>query len=312
MQADVDHILLTRFNLPSKGAESFVRSRDGWLRSRMELFERYCLPSVASQTVKSFNWVIYFDPQSPEWLKTKVRQLAETSVFTPIYRAEVSRQELLQDLREVSGAKHANLMTTNLDNDDGLALDFVQRLQEIPAGPLPTAVFLVHGLIRSDQRIYLRTDRSNAFCSVREDWSSAQTCWATWHNLLRTSMDVIEVGGGPAWLQVIHGANVSNRIRGRRISAAPYRPTFGSLLDGAENLKHGALLKDVMVDRPVRRARDIGRAVVKEAAMAMMGRDGLDRLKAGIASHYSTWTQIPHSAAIGAHRSRPERTAGKG
>ena len=44
MADDIDHVLLTRFNLPSAGAEAAIRNRKGWLEHRIVLFERYCLP----------------------------------------------------------------------------------------------------------------------------------------------------------------------------------------------------------------------------------------------------------------------------
>ncbi|MBY8850425.1 putative rhamnosyl transferase, partial [Saccharothrix sp. MB29] len=68
----MDHVVLTRFNLPSVGAESVVRAQEGWLTKRVGLFERYCLPSVAAQTSSDFRWLIYFDPESPQWLKDRI------------------------------------------------------------------------------------------------------------------------------------------------------------------------------------------------------------------------------------------------
>ncbi len=46
--------------------------QSGWLEDRVELFERYCLPSVAAQTDRRFSWIIYFDPQSPAWLRQRI------------------------------------------------------------------------------------------------------------------------------------------------------------------------------------------------------------------------------------------------
>ena len=62
MRIDLDHVLLTRFNLPSKGHESLVRAQENWLRNRVVLFERYCLPSVAAQTCRSFSSDHLFRP----------------------------------------------------------------------------------------------------------------------------------------------------------------------------------------------------------------------------------------------------------
>lgn len=277
--ADIDHVLLTRFNLPSVGAESVVRAKDGWLRARLKLFRRFCLPSVMQQSNQNFKWIIYLDPQSPEWLVRSLDDLNIRGTFTPIYRAEVDRGELLKDLRSVSGAQHRELVTTNLDNDDGLASDFVERLQAAENDGTRTAIYLPHGLIRNGSALYLRRDRSNAFCSVREDWEAARTCWSDWHNLLGQSMNVRELAGAPAWLQVIHGSNVSNRIRGRRVSAAPYVNSFGSLLDGIEDVGPLGLMRDAVLNRPRRIALDSGRSMLKHAAMTVVGKEGLDRLK---------------------------------
>lgn len=66
------YVIFTRFNLPSKGYESVVRSTDDWLQKRVELFERFCLPSVMAQTDQDFSWIVYFDPHSPAWLMHKI------------------------------------------------------------------------------------------------------------------------------------------------------------------------------------------------------------------------------------------------
>ncbi len=49
----VDHVFLTRFNLPSAGFESMVRAKQGWLQNRVELFERFCLPSLRPRPVRT-------------------------------------------------------------------------------------------------------------------------------------------------------------------------------------------------------------------------------------------------------------------
>lgn len=279
MSADADHVLLTRFNLPSVGAESIVRAKDGWLRTRLELFRRFCLPSVLQQSHQQFKWIIYLDPQSPEWLVRSIDDLNSRGTFTPIYRAEVGRGELLEDLHSVSGAKHRELITTNLDNDDGLASDFVERLQATESDGTRSAIYLAHGLVRNGGALYLRRDRVNAFCSVREDWESPRTCWSDWHNLLGQSMNVRELAGPPAWLQVVHDSNVSNRTRGKRVAADPYLDKFGSLLDGIDDVGRLDRIKDVALERPRRIAFDSGRSLLKHTAMTVLGKEGLDRLK---------------------------------
>ena len=59
------------------------------------------------------------------------------------------------------------LITTNLDNDDGLAVDFSERIRSVETTHRRVAVYAARGLIKSANTVFLRTDRHNAFCSVR-------------------------------------------------------------------------------------------------------------------------------------------------
>jgi Putative rhamnosyl transferase len=284
MAGDVDHVLLTRFNLPSAGVESIIRAKEGWLRERIALFELYCLPSVRAQTNQRFHWIIYFDPESPDWLKGRIESHSGDGPYIPIFRQSVSQADLIADIERVTGGQGRRLITTNLDNDDGLATDFVERLQTTEPGPDRTAVYLAAGLIKSGSRLYLRMDRHNAFGSVLEDWSSPSTCWSDWHTLLGRSMRVLELNGEPGWLQVIHGSNVSNRVRGRLVSPARYTGLFPGLLDDVRPPQPLEFAIDRLAAQPRRVARDSGRAVVKGAAMRLLGKNGLDRAKAFLAS----------------------------
>lgn len=283
MTATIDHVLLTRFNLPTLGAESTIRAKEGWLRDRVGLFERYCLPSVVTQTNADFQWIIYFDPESPEWLRERIARWESDERIHPIFRESVSHEEVLDDLAMVTGARGDTLLTTNLDNDDGLATDFVARLQNVDPKHLRSAMYLVNGVIRRDHELYLREDRSNAFCSVREPWDGALGCWADWHNRLGRHLEVEEIAGGPAWLQVIHDSNVSNRVRGRRVDAAGYLPVFGRLLDGIESPSRWSSIQDLVVGRPLRSIRDGLRHAAKRLLFRGLGKSGLDEFKSGLA-----------------------------
>ena len=277
---DVDHVLLTRFNLPTAGRESHVRAQEGWLRDRVELFERFCLPSVRAQTSGNFRWIIYFDPESPTWLKEMIPRLAGDGGFVPIFRESVNHEELLGDLIEVVGKPRKRLVTTNLDNDDGLALDFAERLQmqaTIPTGR--TAIYFSRGLILNGKDLYSRVDRRNAFCSVVESWEEPVTCWADWHNLLGKSMPVREVAGSPAWLQVVHGGNVSNRVRGRMVSSVFHLKSFPVIPPDTAYPSDRAIRWENLVVAPARYLGERGRSIVKWLMIMVLGKNGLSRVK---------------------------------
>lgn len=279
MADKVDHVILTRFNLPSQGAESIIRAREGWLRDRIALFELYCLPSVRAQTNQEFHWIIYFDPESPEWLKRRIKDHVGEAAYVPVFRPSVGRADLIADISRVTGAHGTRLITTNLDNDDGLAIDFMERLQAIGQRRERTVVYLTQGLIKSGSRLYLRLDRHNAFGSVIEDWTSPSTCWSDWHTLLGMSMEVLELCDEPGWLQIVHGANVSNRVRGRLVSPSRYARLFPGLLDDVRTPQPMELVIDILVAQPRRLARESGRALAKYVAMRLFGKKGLDKAK---------------------------------
>lgn len=266
----VDHVLLTRFNLPSTGVEEVIRAREGWLRQRVELFDRYCLPSVVGQHGPRPHWLVYLDPQSPDWLLDRMREHEAAGVLTPVLREEVPREALLEDLRRLVEVPGDALVTTNLDNDDGLAPDFSVRVRRAGAVHQRCAIYLVHGLIATDRNLYLRTDRDNAFCSVRESWDEPVTAWSAYHNELGRHMPVVRLAGDPGWLQVVHGRNVSNRVRGRLVRPGAH-PGFAGL-DLADP-PAAELVGDRVLRAPVRAARDLGRGGVRRVALRILGKD---------------------------------------
>lgn len=280
MNPAVSHVLLTRFNLPSKGAEATIRAKEGWLRDRVALFERYCLPSVAAQTDRDFSWLVYVDPQSPAWFLSWADQ-AGAGLFRAVRRAEVPREDLLADVAEAVGGAPARLLTTNLDNDDAVAADFVARLKAGAAATTPrTALYLVNGLIRQGDRLYAHRDPSNAFCSVAEPWDGAVSCWSDWHNRLDRHMPAVRIGGSPGWLQVVHGTNVSNRVRGTLTSPVPHRTLFGSGLDGLPVPGGRELAADRLLHSPLRTGREAARALAKRSVLLVGGPGAVDRMNA--------------------------------
>lgn len=281
---NVAHVLLTRFNLPSRGAESYIRAKESWLRERVELFDRWTVPSVRAQTRREgLAWIVYLDPASPAWLVERIDALAAEGLLHPVYREEVPREVLLADVAEVLGQEPDVLVTTNLDNDDGLSPDFSERVRAA-AGTRRSVVYVDTGLVLSDRGTYLRHDPHNAFCSVAEPWEGAVTCWSGWHNELDRAMPAVHLDGPPGWLQVIHGSNVSNRVRGRLVSPTEYAPGFAGLIDAVPEPGTAALRTDRLVLAPARGAREAARAAAKRTLLAVGGRDGLVRAQERISA----------------------------
>ena len=62
------HFIITRFNLNlyAQDKHDLPTRTDRWLEHRFEVFERYCLPSVAAQTSGNFTWLCLFDAATPD------------------------------------------------------------------------------------------------------------------------------------------------------------------------------------------------------------------------------------------------------
>jgi hypothetical protein len=275
----VDHLILTRFNLPTPGPESLVRAQDGWLQNRVVLFERHTVATMRAQTERGFTWIIYFDPESPRWLIDRLAPLIEEGLFVPVYRETVSWHDVVVDARAVFASPRDLLLTTNLDNDDAVAVDFVARLQDAARQHPGHAIYLRKGLILQGEALYLRDDPDNAFCSVSETWDAPITAWRDWHILLREHLPVVSLDGPPAWLQVIHGQNVSNRVRGVRTDAAAHVAAFPGQLDSVPSAPRGRIWLDRSVLGPLRALRDSGRTIGKKVVMRVGGKNALDGVK---------------------------------
>ncbi|MEM7644922.1 MAG: glycosyltransferase [Pseudomonadota bacterium] len=224
----VQHVILTRFNLATPGRESAIRNQPGWLRGRFDLFRDWCLPSVAAQSTRDFRWIVLFDEETPGAFRDEIGALQADfpfdAYFTPLFPADGWRR----CVAEVVAPTAPMLLTTRLDNDDALSVDHVARVQAAVGGPERRAWNVTNGLIRQGDGLWQVTHPKNAFFSLLEPWGpEAVTACAIPHMDLPDHVPVTQIGGPPGWLQVVHGGNVSNKVRGRRVG-----PDMGAAFGG--------------------------------------------------------------------------------
>ena len=103
---------------------------DGWLHNVVKLFESVCVPSFTHQTVSDFCWVLLIDASSPEWLSQALQDV-------------LSRNNLKGTVRPITGflivetlgaavsdlTSREFLLSTRVDNDDVVATDFIEYIQ---------------------------------------------------------------------------------------------------------------------------------------------------------------------------------------
>ena len=223
----VNHFILTRFNLRLWRQDkngSPVRTAE-WLEHRFALFANYCLSSVAAQSCKDFQWIVLFDSKTPEQYRERIEGYrAQCPQLVPVfvepengrYFAEVFRGEVCRLLRQAQDPKR--MLTTYLDNDDALAVGFVEDVQR-RADELPDDTFISY----TDGYQYY-TDHSyvmrihyprNHFVSVVESGNSLtlRTIYGYGShyyidNIPGTKIE--RVASSPLWCEVIHDRNMGN------------------------------------------------------------------------------------------------------
>lgn len=188
-----------------------------WLEHRLKLFEDYCLVSVANQSDQNFKWFIYFDESTPAEYLDRIRSLTSgqrnISIKTcAFWETPTIIKDVVADLAEST----TWIITTRLDNDDGIHRDFVSLLHSA-AEERREFLNFPRGIILYSGKCYLYKHPSNAFLSLVEPVKEPRTAWCIAHTDAAQVAPVRQLTDTPAFLQVVHGKNVSNKPRGKRI-----------------------------------------------------------------------------------------------
>ena len=224
------HLVLTRFNVAAPGREQSISLKPGWLDGRFDLFEKYCLPSVKNQTNHNFTWVVFFDTATPSAYKQKIERLQRIYPFKAEFTALFEMDRIVPSFLSRDNGE-SWLLTTRLDSDDILSDDFVSNLQDIAAKPKRIVINFYCGTILSvtgsTAKVYETEDVSNPFASLLEPLdSNSKSIWAVQHTALESFAEVFHENAAPRWMQLVHGTNVSNRVKGKRISLKKHSSRF--------------------------------------------------------------------------------------
>jgi hypothetical protein len=235
----------------------------GWLAGRLDLFERICLPSVAQQTQQNFSWLVYLDENTPESARERIESYREVRSFTPLYTPLFPstgwRDSVLRLLGEGS---FEFVLTSNLDSDDALGNDYMSRVMTAARAVRarsPIAINVTNGFVLSGDKLFTHRHRSNAFTNLLEpNGAELRTANAIRHMEMNRHVPVVQETGEPSWMQVVHGKNVSNRIRGKRAVPAEAEGRFPAhLVRDIATPSRFAILFDHGAVAPWRLARDL-------------------------------------------------------
>jgi hypothetical protein len=222
-----EHILLTRFNVQLKDRPL---PTDSWLQHRLELFRRYTVGSIRSQSVQPNRWLLFSHALSPQWFKDELRKLLATvPISEVIWMTEQWEEGLVSRLvQERLTPGTTRLLTTLIDCDDAVSRDFIEIIRAHCREQPWEFLNLTRGAQCGNGKIYFRSDPANPFISLVENLTDAAprtVCLAT-HDLLPTYGPIRQIYTHPTWVQIVHGANIANTIKGIRAGADAIAPYF--------------------------------------------------------------------------------------
>ena len=129
----------TRFSFFGQGGWRSPASKDPGLlfdpdrlKSRLEMFTRYTLASLAAQTDADFDQVILSSEGLPDTMKTQLDAACATHLgdrATVIYRPQMSAGLAFRDYIRATYKGQSHVAQVVLDDDDALSHDFVAALR---------------------------------------------------------------------------------------------------------------------------------------------------------------------------------------
>jgi hypothetical protein len=215
----IQHFVITRFNLRTaySGTDRHGKPVLGpsWMHERIELFERYCLPSMVHQVNQNFTWLVLLDEATdPESAARVERHQADFPAMRTL------RLPPIQDDREIGECVTALvddrtelLLTTRLDNDDAFHERATETIQASARKKREFLNFRV-GWTQDGTTAWVRFHKYSHFITLAEP--RTQEPFLTVHNGLahgrsKRLAPVRQISREPFWLETVHGRNVTNR-----------------------------------------------------------------------------------------------------
>ncbi|MEX0875726.1 MAG: glycosyltransferase [Actinomycetota bacterium] len=213
------HVILTRFSVRAYPASP--SHSPAWLEHRLDLFDAYCLPSMRAQTCQAFSWLIFCDSSTEEGCLGRLhkweREIPQLKVVltTP---ADPSYLAAAEQARPGDGV----LITTRVDSDDASSIDLIERIQSyVPGFAASNQAAALLSFCRGFKldedgwRLFEAWNPHSPHLSMFERLDGSQppvTVQSGNHGYLQERYPLHVDAGPPAWVQVIHGGNVHNRI----------------------------------------------------------------------------------------------------
>ncbi|MFV0328557.1 MAG: glycosyltransferase [Dysgonomonas sp.] len=220
------HFVITLFNLRRIWvADKNNKETDTqkWLDDRFELFDKYCFPSVNNQINKDFVWLCLFDEGTPSKYIERVKKYElQCPQMVPCYfSVEDMENGWVEHLRDViRGYMSGNdeyIITTNVDNDDMIHHNMVNRIQKEfiknQKEGIYSMLFGYQYFLSDHLLLKMRYPHSHFLSLIEKNASTFSTIKGHSHGQMRKLFNRVDIKDEPYWIEVVHSSNVNNDLR---------------------------------------------------------------------------------------------------
>lgn len=215
------HFLITRFNVKVRFNKGNGTNPE-WIAHRWPFFFKSCLPSIKSQTVKGFTWIVLFDADTPEDWKEKINA-ASKGVFEPVWTTMRFCPRLVREVVQDRVQEDTEyLITSRLDSDDMISQDYIARIQAVFNNQRRLFINFKNGITkvvkgREVEYRALQHPRSAFLSLIEPVTENFTTIYCGDHGRVTRKKNLIHIRGHYGWIQILHGRNGCSATRGRRM-----------------------------------------------------------------------------------------------
>lgn len=226
------HFLITLFNLKLWGEDKVqqtTRSAE-WLRQRFSIFEKYCMPSVINQTNKNFIWLCLFDKDTPFEYRSRIVSYVKMipQMHPCFFTANESKQFFSNNeaerclfvrrvVIEMLSPDDQFVITSNLDNDDALHKEYIERVQkQFIIDQKYSLISFIYGkqyFVNLNAIVSMRYPHNHFLTLVETTGNNIRTVEFYGHASARKVLPNIDIGEKSYWMEIVHSRNVSNDLR---------------------------------------------------------------------------------------------------
>lgn len=226
----LEHFLITQFNLrnvPFSEKNADYTIWGDWTRERIDIFTKYCLPSIDKQTCKDFTWLIYFDKQTPEEFNWLIDEL-NTRDFIKVRFSKGNDGFMVDHIRDIQELAQNSewIISSRIDNDDIFHKDAIKVIQEAFRPIDEYMISLTSGYTLNLQTLQMghyyypespfisiiehreKVNLKSIYYKSHSHWDELK--FSVFKELFGKNSQSAFIINQPYWIQLVHGKNVSN------------------------------------------------------------------------------------------------------